>query len=143
MSNDNKPDSPPASAPGPGPTGARPRVLVVDDEPLVGRSLGRLLQSNHEVTVLSTAAEALSRIEGGERWDAILCDLMMPEISGMDLEERLEKLAPEVVPRIVYLTGGAFTERSRTFLAAGRPFLEKPVDPAQLRARIAEVVRGK
>jgi PAS domain S-box-containing protein len=119
----------------------RGRVLVLDDDPLVGRSMARLLQGAHEVTVISSPAEALSRLERGERWDAILCDLMMPELSGMDVTERLSRSAPEVLPRIVYLTGGAFTERARKFLAEGRPFLEKPVEAQALRERVAELVR--
>ena len=111
-------------------------MLVVDDEALVARSLARLLGA-HEVTVLTSAAEVLKRAAGGERWDVVLCDLMMPEMSGMELEERLAVVAPDLIPRIVYLTGGAFTDRSREFLAAGRPHLEKPVEPAVLRARVA------
>ncbi len=119
----------------------RGRVLVLDDDPLVGRSMARLLQGAHEVTVISSPSDALSRLERGERWDAILCDLMMPELSGMDVEERLRKSAPDVLPRIVYLTGGAFTERARKFLAEARPFLEKPVDAQALRERVADLVR--
>ncbi len=65
---------------------------------------------------------------------------MMPEMSGMELEERLAVEAPELVARTIYLTGGAFTERSRAFLDADRPHLEKPVDPASLRALVAERV---
>jgi len=130
--------APPAPAPAPAAT-PRGKVLVVDDEALVGRSVARLL-SAHEVTVLTSPREALRRAAGGERWDVVLCDLMMPEMSGMELEERLAVEAPELVKRTIYLTGGAFTERSRAFLAAGRPFLEKPVDPAGLRALVAERV---
>jgi CheY-like chemotaxis protein len=119
---------------------ARGRVLIVDDDPLVGRSLARLFHASHDVTVLTSSVEAIARIEAGERWDAILCDLMMPELSGMDLEERLVRSAPDLVPRVVYLTGGAFTERAHQFLAAGRPFLEKPVEAGALRARVNEIV---
>jgi PAS domain S-box-containing protein len=119
----------------------RGRVLVIDDDPLVGRSMARLLQGLHEVTVLTSPAEALSRLSRGERWHAILCDLMMPELSGMDVEERLTQTAPDVLPNVVYLTGGAFTDRARQFLAAGRPYLEKPVEAQALRARVAELVK--
>jgi PAS domain S-box-containing protein len=119
----------------------RGRVLVIDDDPLVGRSMARLLQGVHEVTVLTSPAEALARLSRGERWHAILCDLMMPELSGMDVEERLTAVAPDVVANIVYLTGGAFTDRARQFLAAGRPYLEKPVEAQALRARVAELVK--
>jgi PAS domain S-box-containing protein len=138
----------PVAAPSPMPTRSsvtvaapRGRVLIIDDDPLVGRSMARLLQSAHEVTVCTSPGEALSRLERGERWDAILCDLMMPELSGMDVEERLAKSAPDVLPRIVYLTGGAFTDRARKFLSEGRPFLEKPVEAPALRARVAELVK--
>jgi CheY-like chemotaxis protein len=119
----------------------RGRVLVLDDDPLVGRSIARLLQAAHEVTVMTSPAEALARFERGERWDAILCDLMMPELSGMDVEERLVRSAPDVVSRVVYLTGGAFTDRARRFLAEGRPYLEKPVEAQALRERVGELVR--
>jgi PAS domain S-box-containing protein len=135
------------AAPSPAPTvthtiaAPRGRVLVIDDDPLVGRSMARLLQGAHEVTVLISPADAVSRLARGERWDAILCDLMMPELSGMDVEERLLETAPDVVPRIVYLTGGAFTDRAREFLAAGRPYLEKPVEADALRARVAALVK--
>ena len=121
------------------PKAARGRVLVVDDEALVGKSLGRLL-SAHDVTVLTSPLEVLRRAAGGERWDVVLCDLMMPELSGMDLEEKLLAAAPDLVGRTIYLTGGAFTERSRSFLAEGRIHLEKPVEPAQLRSMVAERV---
>jgi PAS domain S-box-containing protein len=133
----------PAPAPRPRPAAPaatrRGRVLVIDDEALVGKSLARLLAA-HEVTVLTSPREVLRRVGLGERWDLVLCDLMMPEMSGMELEERLAAEAPELVARTIYLTGGAFTERSRAFLAADRPHLEKPVDPASLRALVAERV---
>ncbi|HYD39998.1 MAG TPA: PAS domain S-box protein [Anaeromyxobacter sp.] len=128
---------PPRPTPAPAPK--RGRVLVLDDEALVGKSLARLL-SAHEVTVLTSPVEVLQRAAAGERWDVVLCDLMMPEMSGMELEERLQAEAPDLVSHIVYLTGGAFTERSRAFLEAGRPHLDKPVDPVDLRARVAERV---
>ena len=54
---------------------------------------------------------------------------------------RLATVAPDVVPRIIYLTGGAFTDRARAFLATGRPFLEKPVDAQTIRQRVADLVK--
>jgi PAS domain S-box-containing protein len=128
----------PAPAPVAAPQAARRgRVLVIDDEPLVARSLARLLAA-HDVTVLTSAVEVLTRASAGERWDVVLCDLMMPEMDGMELEQRLSVEAPDLVPRIVYLTGGAFTDRARQFLGAGRPHLEKPISPTVLRAKVAE-----
>ena len=119
---------------------ARGRVLVVDDEPLVARSVARLLAAEHEVTTLTSSLEALRRAEAGERWDLVLCDLSMPELSGMELARRLAVVAPELSARLLFLTGGAVTEEAQAFLEAGRPCLEKPIDPATLRARVRQAV---
>ncbi|HYG68106.1 MAG TPA: ATP-binding protein, partial [Anaeromyxobacteraceae bacterium] len=114
------------------------RILVVDDEPLVGRSVARLLGKQHRVEALTDARVAIERIRAGERWDVVLCDLMMPELSGIEFDERLAELAPELRQRTVYVTGGAFTERAQAFLAApGRRVLTKPFDGETLRAAIA------
>jgi PAS domain S-box-containing protein len=117
-------------------TPPRGRVLVVDDEPQEARSVARVLGLEHDVTVLTSSAEALRRAEAGERWDVVLCDLMMPELSGPALAERLAEVAPELAGRMVFLTGGAFTAEGQAVVASGQPWLEKPVDPAALRARV-------
>ncbi len=121
---------------------ARRRVLVVDDEELVGRALARLLAPEHEVELLASAAEAARRAEAGERWDVVLCDLMMPEMTGMELAARLERTAPDLLPRLVFITGGAFTAGSREFLAHGRRHVEKPVDADVLRDLVRTVGAG-
>lgn len=107
----------------------RGRILIVDDEPRFGASLARLLDSEHSVTVLTSATEASSRIAAGEQYDLILCDLMMPEMSGIEFFEAVSRTAPAMAQRTVFLTGGAFTEKARTFLARTRNrHLEKPID---------------
>jgi CheY-like chemotaxis protein len=68
----------------------------------------------------------------------VLCDLMMPELSGMELEARIARATPHMVGRIVFMTGGAFTPAARAFLEGGRPHVEKPIDSAALRAVLAE-----
>ncbi len=113
---------------------ARRRVLVVDDDQLVARAVARMLANAHDVEVLTSAREGARRIEAGERWDVVLCDLIMPDMTGMALAERLARTAPEMLPRLVFVTGGAFTEGSRAFLESGTwRVLEKPIDPAALR----------
>src|SRR5207247_1132132 len=62
----------------------RRRVLVVDDEPLIGQVLLRILRSDYDVSVPKSSTEALARILGGERYDVILCDLLMPRLTGME-----------------------------------------------------------
>jgi signal transduction histidine kinase/CheY-like chemotaxis protein len=121
--------------PPPGP--ARARVLVVDDEPLVGTVLCRTL-SDHEVTVVHSAREALDRIARGERYELILADLLMPEMTGMDLYQAVQGLDATLARRFLFLTGGAFTAAARAFLDS-EPVecVEKPFDLAALRAAVA------
>jgi CheY-like chemotaxis protein len=114
-------------------------VLVLDDEPLVARSVARVLAPVHDVTTLTSASEVLRRARGGESWDVLLCDLMMPDMTGMELESELAAARPDLVPRVLYLTGGAYTDRASAFLAH-RPHLEKPVDGAILRAAVADLL---
>jgi CheY-like chemotaxis protein len=108
------------------------RVLVVDDEPAVGASVAGLL-TGHVVSVETSGKAALARLRGGEKFDRILCDLMMPEVSGMDLYDQLAAIDAALAARVVFVTGGAFTERARKFLATvGNQRLEKPFDLDQL-----------
>src|SRR4051812_30285187 len=94
----------------------RARVLVVDDEPKLGNVVARTLAPEHDVLVLTSAQEALARITVGERFDLILCDLFMPHVDGVEFYERVQLVAPELVERIVIMTGGAFSERTVAFL---------------------------
>ena len=121
--------------------GRRGKVLVVDDEPAVGRAVKRLLQAEHEVCVLTSARDARDRIARGERFDAIICDLMMPVMTGIDLHGELAIVEPSQASRMVLLTGGAFTANAREFLERWpNPQLEKPVDAAALRAVVRTLV---
>jgi PAS domain S-box-containing protein len=118
------------------------RILLVDDEPLVGRAVARVLSPPHEVVLAESGSDALARIERGDRaFDLVLCDLMMPGMSGMDLHERLRSVAPELLRRLVFLTGGASHPGARAFLErAQRPFVEKPFDPPVLRRVVSAIL---
>lgn len=120
----------------------RGKILVIDDEALVGTLLRRQLADQHDVTVLATAAEGLAHIRDGERYDVILCDLMMPTMTGAQFHRQLEKLAPDQTERIVFLTGGAFTPTARAFLQEGpKTWLDKPFDACTLRTLIQDRLR--
>jgi CheY-like chemotaxis protein len=113
------------------------RVLVVDDEPIVCFSLERLLSSEGDVVAETSAHAALARIEAGERFDVILCDLLMPEMDAPALYERLREIAPAQADRMVFVTGGAFTMRARDFLArVPNERLSKPFDVEALRGLV-------
>jgi len=118
-----------ASALAAAPAARRGRVLVVDDEAVVARTIARALSGVHEVAVETRAADALERLRRGEKFDVILCDLMMPEMTGMDLHAALLEAAPEQAVRMVFLSGGAFTPSAGAFLdAIPNQRIEKPFD---------------
>jgi signal transduction histidine kinase len=122
--------------PGPPPReveGRRGRVLVVDDEPIICFTLERLLASQHEVVALTDARDVLTRIDAGDRFDVILCDLMMPGMDGAELYRALRERARDQADAIVFVTGGAFTERAQRFLAeVPNPRVDKPFDVVAL-----------
>jgi signal transduction histidine kinase/ActR/RegA family two-component response regulator len=109
------------------------RLLVVDDDVLVARTLARQLSGHHVEVVLSGQAAVDRLATSGGSFDLILCDLMMPDMTGMDVYETVEELYPELAERFVFVSGGGVTERSRRFLEqhADR-VLPKPIDSRQL-----------
>jgi PAS domain S-box-containing protein len=123
---------------GPGPR--RHRVLLVDDEVLIAQTLERLLRRDHDITIAQCGREALDHITGGAWFDAIISDVMMPNMTGIELLDELRRLAPVQADRLVFLSGGAFTAQTRDRLdALGVLQLEKPVTAAQLRACVLRV----
>jgi signal transduction histidine kinase/DNA-binding response OmpR family regulator len=124
-------------------TGAirRGRVLVIDDDRRVVQGLRRAIERGHEVVAANSIDEALAEIQANPEFDVILCDLLLPERSGMELYEALRKDRGGLAARIIFMTGGAFTERSRAFLdAVPNLCLEKPFDAYELRRVIDERV---
>jgi signal transduction histidine kinase len=118
--------------------GARACVIVVDDEPLVGRSIRRALRE-HDVEVFESGKAAIARLSNDEPFDVVFCDLMMPEVSGMEIYRRVTECRPERAARFVFMTGGAFTAKARDFLEqTSLPCLEKPFELGQIRDAVAE-----
>ena len=106
------------------PARRRARLLLVDDEPSILRSLQRLLGKAHDLTLAHSGREALALLSAGLEYDLVLCDLMMPEVSGIDVWEQLTAPQRQI---FVFMTGGTFTERAERFLASAKPpVLEKP-----------------
>lgn len=114
----------------PAPVPIRGRILVVDDEPGIRAALEALLGRAHEVLSVASGDEARAILEGDRRFDLILCNLMMPRGSGMDLHAWLANHDPSLARQMVFVTGGAFTERAREFLAQVPNLrLAKPIEP--------------
>jgi two-component system NtrC family sensor kinase len=116
------------------------KILVIDDEELIGAAMQAALPAGQEVEVVTSTEEALDRALSGHH-DLILCDLMMPGMTGMDLFEQVKRRAPERARRFVFMTGGAFTRRASEFLAEGDlPCIAKPFDLDEL-SRVLHRVR--
>ena len=108
----------------------RPRVLIVDDDPCLARSLGRGLRRVADVTIELDPPAALERVKRGERFDLVICDVVMPAMSGPDLFEHVVASAPELAAAFVFASGGMPAEVQGRLRATGRPCLEKPVSLA-------------
>ncbi|HEX8700797.1 MAG TPA: PAS domain S-box protein [Myxococcaceae bacterium] len=119
----------------------RGRVLVVDDEPGVGKVLRRILR-DHDVEISSGGRQALERLQQDpDLFDAVLCDVMMPDLGGKDLYEAVRRTHSGLERRFVFVSGGAFTANAREFLEAiPNPKLEKPFDEPTLRQIIQDLV---
>lgn len=119
----------------------RPRLLILDDEPLILVALKRLLSRDYEVVDLQNPLEALNRIKSGERFDILLCDLIMPEMSGWDLFEELRRIAPDQAHSCVFLTGASLHSQARRFLeGVENRRLEKPFDAESLERELREIL---
>src|SRR5690606_15961760 len=119
-------------------TGAR--ILVVDDEPLLGQTLSLAFRGKHEVSVAVSGREALARLAVDSRYVLVLCDLMMPDVSGQNVFEAVRRDHPELLSRFVFMTGGAFTERAQEFLEqhSGRT-IEKPFSMTEIERVLDEL----
>ena len=114
----------------------RLRVLVVDDEALVRRVLTMVLGRHHEVATVEGGAAALELL-GEREFDVILCDLMMPGMSGMDVHTAIRARFPALARRVVFITGGAFVPRLAEFLdTTDNLKLLKPFDVQQVLAAV-------
>jgi PAS domain S-box-containing protein len=120
------------------------RILVIDDDPLVLSAFRRAL-AGYEVVTTEHARDALDWLANGQRFDLIVCDLVMPNMSGMEFHGSLLLLQPQDAARILFVTGGAITAEVREFLdAVPNPRIDKPCDAATLRSIVHEMLtRGR
>jgi len=109
------------------------RVLVVDDEPAVLRAFRRVLAPTYSVTLVNNGHEALQQIHESDDFDAVICDINMPQLGGVDFYRQLELNHPELARRVMFCSGGVFGEEAREFIESTRnPVLHKPVEPQVL-----------
>jgi PAS domain S-box-containing protein len=136
---DAAPVAPPPATPS---ATRRGRILIVDDEAMIIRILTKILGKEHDVVATVDAREALALCAGGEKFDLILCDMMMPIMTGIELHSEISLLSAEQAKAMIFVTGGAFTEKTRSFLSdPPKEHIEKPFDAANLRAILQRYLR--
>ena len=118
-------------------------ILVIDDEPSIVRGLAQLLRRDgHRVETAANGQRALALLHE-RRYDVIVCDLHMPDVDGPAFYATLRRQAPALCQRVIFLTGDAGDEATRTFLRqCGRPWLRKPSPIAVIRRAIQDVLQA-
>lgn len=131
------------SAPGPDPSRASSgrRVLVIDDERRICEIIRRMLAPEHEAVIVTSGTAAMEILARDQAFDAIICDLMMPDVTGVEVHEWLAQRFGELADRVLFITGGAFCpEMDASLGRLHNPRLQKPLEAQILRRRVAEVV---
>jgi nitrogen-specific signal transduction histidine kinase len=119
------------------------QILVVEDESLVRKTIMRTLGTEFHLTVVEGAAEALALIDSGKRFDVIVCDLMMPRVTGIELHEVLHARHRDQARRMLFVSGGAFVPEALAFLRAMEDRqLSKPFSPSALREKVRGVLKS-
>jgi two-component system NtrC family sensor kinase len=122
---------------------SRRSVLIVDDEAEIRDALYEILAgARHRVVTASSGREALERM-AAERYDAILTDIRMPDVDGRALYEEIKHRWPGQAGRVVFVTGDTLASALREFVSqSGRPVIEKPFLPSEVRRVVAELPSG-
>jgi CheY-like chemotaxis protein len=118
-------------------TAARGCLMVIDDDPQMASALEQMLTPEHVVHVFMSARTALAHLQTGANVDVVLCDVMMPDMSGIEFHTALKQSHPELASRVVFVTGGTLNAKARAFLdRVDNARLYKPFDAATLHALV-------
>jgi CheY-like chemotaxis protein len=118
----------------------RGRILLVDDEEGIGLAVTRMFRKEYDVEVRTSGRAGLEAIEAGD-YDAILCDLMIPDLDGVELYNTAIRNRPELASRFVFISGGSFAAGTLEFFnRIQNPVLRKPMSPTELRDVLRQVV---
>jgi CheY-like chemotaxis protein len=116
----------------------RSRLLIIDDEPNIGKSFERSLPE-HDVTFVDSGREGVRLLDEGLQFDLIFCDVMMPDMTGRDVHEQISERHAAMLDKIVFMTGGAFTERAAEFIErVNAQRVDKPFDLGTIRTVLRE-----
>jgi signal transduction histidine kinase/ActR/RegA family two-component response regulator len=122
----------------------RRRILAIDDEALLLKAYRRMLGEAHELVTALGGHEAMKVLEEDARFDVIMCDLQMPEMSGMELHAAAIQRFPALTERFVFVTGGAFSGEARRFLEESVPaVIQKPFNVDELLTLVDSIASGR
>jgi PAS domain S-box-containing protein len=111
----------------------RARVLVVDEAGQLGRPLSRMLSTGYEVVSLRTGRDALSILDGSDRIDVILCDVGLSDMTPMDFQRNVQRVAPALYDRLAFIVGDDLDEVGELLERSGLPYITTPIEPTALR----------
>jgi two-component system, cell cycle sensor histidine kinase and response regulator CckA len=115
------------------------RILVIDDEPAVGRAMKRVLR-DHDVSMAISGTEGIEQIEQ-HTFDLVICDLVMHGVSGMEVYERVCASRPEMAERFSFITAGGLGDLARRFVEkVKRPLMEKPTSSEELKRLVKTLI---
>ena len=115
------------------------RILAVDDEVLTLRALQRILRA-HDVTIAASGRQAIELHASQGPFDVILCDVMMPDINGVEVYKSIAARSPGQEQRIVFVSGGVYGDDVIEFIdKVPNPLVSKPFDQRELLARVDEL----
>ena len=118
--------------------------MLIDDDRLVRAAFQRALSGEHDVVLVGSASEALSRLRVGEAFDVVICDMTAPSMPPDEIYSKIEQALPHLTSRIVMITGGEPSKRPRAVVDnRAIPTLEKPLDMDQVRQLLARMLPGK
>ena len=113
------------------------RILLVDDDPAVRNALARLLSMRHSVRTASSHDDALAALGSNSEVDAVVCDVVMPEHTGIEVLSSIRARFPSLGARVLLITGGSISRAiDDALMASGAPVLRKPFTFAELEARL-------
>lgn len=114
-------------------TAQKRRLLVVDDEPMVLSTLARFLSTHFEVVTAADGLAAQHVLQTDPAFDAVLCDVTMPRMSGVTLHRWMRDARPALARRLMFMTGGVFRPEDQRYLdETDRPLVAKPFDLRRL-----------
>jgi CheY-like chemotaxis protein len=120
-----------------------PRVLVIDDEQLLGQTIQLGLEDSLDVELETSGTRGLERLLSDDKFELVLCDLSLPDLSGIEIYNRVQAERPELTRSFVVMTGGAVSNESRDFLDTYEgPLLNKPFTLSQVESLVSDILEA-